>query len=183
MIMLSTMHHDINIDEEDPKRRPEIIKFYNKTKIGVDLVDQMVQTYTCRRQTRRWPLNLFCNLLGIAALNACTVFGQVYPDSQSTQDSRRRRFITDLANSLIYPYMKTRQKIPQLRKATKEAMVRCGLTLSSAFPRDNTLPKRKRCVLCMHSKDRKVLKCCSRCCRPVCPEHSISAITCNECYE
>ena len=49
--MLSTMHHDINIDEEDPKRRPEIIKFYNKTKIGVDLVDQMVQTYTCRRQT------------------------------------------------------------------------------------------------------------------------------------
>ena len=183
MIMLSTMHHDINIDEEDPKRRPEIIKFYNKTKIGVDLVDQMVQTYTCRRQTHRWPLNLFCNLLDIAALNAYTVFGQVYPDSQSTQGSRQRRFITDLANSLIYPHMKTRQKIPQLRKATKKAMVRCGLTFSSAFPRDNTLPKRKRCVLCMHSKDRKVSKCCSRCCRPVCPEHSISTITCNECYK
>ena len=80
VIMLSTMHHDINIDEEDPKMRPEIIKFYNKTKIGVDLVDQMVQTYTCRRQTRRWPLNLFCNLLDIAALNAYTVFGQIYPD-------------------------------------------------------------------------------------------------------
>ena len=52
VIMLSTMHHDINIDEEDPNWRPEIIKFYNKAKIGVDVVDQMVQTYTCRRQTR-----------------------------------------------------------------------------------------------------------------------------------
>ena len=52
VIMLGTMHHDINIDEEDPKKRPGIIKFYNKTKIAVDLVDQMVQTYTCRRQTR-----------------------------------------------------------------------------------------------------------------------------------
>ena len=71
----------------------------------------MVQTYTCRRQTRRWPLNLFFNLLDIAALNAYTILRQVHPDHQSTQGSRRRRFITDLANSLIMPHMTTRQKI------------------------------------------------------------------------
>ena len=48
VIILSTMHHGISIVEEDPKKRPEITKFYNKTKIGVDLVDQIVQTYTCK---------------------------------------------------------------------------------------------------------------------------------------
>ena len=50
VIPLSTMHHRISIVEEDPKKGPEIIKFYKETKIGVDLVDQMVQTYICKRQ-------------------------------------------------------------------------------------------------------------------------------------
>ena len=49
VILLSTMHHGISIVEEDPKKRPEIIKFYNDTKTAVDLVDQIVQTYTCKR--------------------------------------------------------------------------------------------------------------------------------------
>ena len=183
VVLLSTMHHDISIDEEDPKKRPEIIKFYNKTKIGVDLVDQMVQTYTCRRQTRQWPLNLFFNLLDITALNAYTIFRQVHPDHQSTQGSRRRRFITDLANSLIMRHMTTRQKISQLQRTTNEAMMRCGLAFPTPSQQENTMQKRKRCSLHPHTKDRKVAKCCSRCCKPVCPEHSITTITCNECCE
>ena len=102
VILLSTMHYKISIDEEDHKKRSEIIKFYNKTKIGVDLVDQMVGTYTCRRQTRRRPLKLFFNLLDVATLNAYTICTQVHPDQQSTGGSRRR-FLTDLENSLILP--------------------------------------------------------------------------------
>ena len=86
------------------------------------LVDQMVGTHTRRRQTRRWPLKLFFNLLDVAALNACTIHRQVHPDQRSTGGSRRR-FLKDLADSLILPHMKTRQKIPQLQKATKEAMM------------------------------------------------------------
>ena len=39
VMLLNTMHHGICIVKEDPKKRPEIIKFYNETKIGVDLVD------------------------------------------------------------------------------------------------------------------------------------------------
>ena len=92
VILFSTVPHGISIVEEDPKTRPEIIKFYNETKIGVDLVDQIIQTYTCKRQTRRWPLILFYNVLDIAALNAHTVFRQVYPDYLSGHCSRRRCF-------------------------------------------------------------------------------------------
>ena len=118
VILLSTMYHEISIDEEDHKKRPEIIKFYNKTKIGVDLADQMVGTCTCRRQTLRWPLKFFFNLLDVVALNAYTIYKQVHPDQQSTGSSRRR-FLTDFADSLILPHMKARQKILQLQKATK----------------------------------------------------------------
>ena len=92
-------------------------------------------------------------------------------------------FLTDLADNLILPHMKTRQKIPQLQKATKEAMTRCCISFSNTSPPQNILQNRKRCSLCPHTKDRKVAKCCSRCSRHVCPEHSITTITCSECYE
>ena len=147
VILLSTMHHKISIDEEDHKKRPENIKFFNKMKIGVDLVDQMVGTKTCRRQTRRWPLKLFFNLLDAAALNAYTVYRQVHPEQQSTGGSRRR-FLTYLADSLILPHVKARQKISQLQKSTKEAVMRCGLSFSNTSPPENILLKRKRCCVC-----------------------------------
>ena len=180
VILLSTMHHGISIVEEDPKKRPEIIKFYNETKVGVDLADQMVQTYTNKRQNCRWPLILFYNMLDIwtsagnlQTLNGYTVFRQVYPNYLSGHCSRRQRFIIDLAESLIKPHMMTRQKIPQLHKAAKEAMMRCGLGLSSTSLQTGiTLQKKKQCFLCPPSKDRKVAKCCLTCCRSVCPEHS-----------
>ena len=111
---------------------------------------------------------------------------QVHPDQQSTGGSRHR-FLTDVVDSLILFHMKTRQKIPQLQKATKEAMMRCGLSFSNTSRPENILQKKKRCSLCPHTKDRKMAKCCSRCSRPVCPEQSITpsppSHAMNECYE
>ena len=101
------------------------------------------------------------NVLAIVALNVYAVFRQVYPDYLSGHCSRRRRVIIDLAESLIMPHMMTRQKIPQLLKATKEAMMRCGLGLSTTFGLTGiTLQKKKRCFLCPASKEKKVAKCC-----------------------
>ena len=53
IILLSSMRHGVSIIEDNAQKIPEIIHSYTKTKIGVDLVDQMVQTCTCRRATRR----------------------------------------------------------------------------------------------------------------------------------
>lgn len=36
--------------------KPEMVKFYNHTKGGVDTFDQMCAHYTCGRKTKRWPL-------------------------------------------------------------------------------------------------------------------------------
>ena len=107
---------------------------------------------------------------------------QVYLGYLIDHCSRRRCFITDLAESLIMPHMMTRQKILQLHKATKEAMMRCSLAFSSTSLQTGiTLQKRKRYLLFQTSKGKKVAKFCSTCCRPVCLEHNQTSITCNKC--
>jgi hypothetical protein len=52
VILLSSMHHDKTINNEQ-KRKPDIILYYNSTKDGVDRMDQMVQTYSCKRKTKK----------------------------------------------------------------------------------------------------------------------------------
>ena len=46
VVLLSTMHHDKMVDENSTKKKTEVITFHNKSKGGVDTMDQMVGTYT-----------------------------------------------------------------------------------------------------------------------------------------
>eukprot|EP00102_Acyrthosiphon_pisum_P010084 XP_008178239.1 PREDICTED: piggyBac transposable element-derived protein 4-like [Acyrthosiphon pisum] len=52
VLVVSSMHNDDTIDEENHAKKPEMITFYNKTKIGVDLVDQLCEKYNVARNTR-----------------------------------------------------------------------------------------------------------------------------------
>jgi len=47
VIVLSTMHSSLSISDEG-KKLPETVQFYNKTKSGVDIVDQMARKYSTR---------------------------------------------------------------------------------------------------------------------------------------
>ncbi|XP_005091525.1 neuropeptide FF receptor 2-like [Aplysia californica] len=72
VLLLSSMYHYGSIDEETGKT--EINAFYNKTEGGDDSLDQMVHAYMSKRQTVRWPLTFFCNLLDVAAIAAYICF-------------------------------------------------------------------------------------------------------------
>ena len=69
VILLSTMHKTGEVSDRDDKK-PLIVLDYNSTKGAVDTLDMCVHTYTCARQTRRWPVRLFYNVLDIAAWNS-----------------------------------------------------------------------------------------------------------------
>lgn len=56
--LLSTLHDDKKVDNT-AKKKPEVILDYNKTKSGVDTMDQMTRAYSVRRMTRRWPMTVF----------------------------------------------------------------------------------------------------------------------------
>lgn len=55
--MISSMHDTSEIDSESGK--PEIIATYNRTKAGVDSLDQKCAAYSTSRRTRRWPMAIF----------------------------------------------------------------------------------------------------------------------------
>lgn len=69
VVLLSKNHHDETISNK-PSKKPEIILYYNITKGGVDRLDQLVESFTCRRKTNRWTSSVLMNMLNIAAYNA-----------------------------------------------------------------------------------------------------------------
>ncbi|XP_029108964.1 piggyBac transposable element-derived protein 4-like [Scleropages formosus] len=188
VVLLSTVHHDKAVDEDSQKRKPEIITFYNQTKGGVDVVDQMVRTYTCKRKTRRWTMVLWYNVLDVATLNAYTFFTSQHPECYRGVPSARRHFLKELTLQLITPYMKIRlENTRGLPKQTVEAMERCGVTKSESLPmgenEENQLKKRKRCHMCPSSKDRKTQTYCMKCYVPVCRDHRQKKVICVKCIE
>ncbi|KAL6455001.1 hypothetical protein MHYP_G00102710 [Metynnis hypsauchen] len=125
VVLLSTMHDDKAVDNSSQKKKPEIIQYYNKTKGGVDTMDQMVSNYTCQRRTRRWPMVLWFNVLDVATLNAYTNFTAQHPDYMGGASNARRLFIKELGKELVMPHMKRRMEgTPQLQKHIIEAMGR-----------------------------------------------------------
>nr|XP_024661509.1 piggyBac transposable element-derived protein 4-like [Maylandia zebra] len=84
VLLLSSKHRTPGVCD-DPKRKPHIIKDYNKSKA--------VATYTCRRRTRRWPLALFHHLIDISLYNGYVLWTAVDPAWQQSKAYRRRLYI------------------------------------------------------------------------------------------
>ncbi|KAJ8966080.1 hypothetical protein NQ314_003749 [Rhamnusium bicolor] len=51
VLLVSSMHHDADIDETSENKKPEIICYYNSTKGGVDTVDELCGTYSVSRKS------------------------------------------------------------------------------------------------------------------------------------
>ncbi|QQP38927.1 Uncharacterized protein FKW44_019645, partial [Caligus rogercresseyi] len=51
------------------KRKPNVVTEYNHMKAVVDTFDQMARLYSCRSASRRWPMQVFYNILDMAAIN------------------------------------------------------------------------------------------------------------------
>ena len=88
---MSTLHLD-----NHPKNIPEIIKYYNSTKAGVDTIDQLVGSYSCKRQTNRCPIALFSNLIDLSALNGFVIYTKINPQWNALKRSKRRLYLEAL---------------------------------------------------------------------------------------
>lgn len=77
--LLSTFHTSKQTEFPDVDKKPEIIKMYNKTKGGVDTLDQLVGTYRCKRKVKRWPVAFYANMMDISAWNAFVLFVMLNP--------------------------------------------------------------------------------------------------------
>lgn len=129
VIMISTEHYGDEIDANSPTTKPQQILDYNKSKGGVDVMDQMTSGYSCKRNTKRWPLALFYNMTDVAALAAFII----HQECNSTRGpSRRRLFIAELCRQLAVPQMLVRSQNSKIARFShlREAWQKFGVVVS-----------------------------------------------------
>lgn len=179
VLLLSSLHFDDAIDQDTgDQHKPEIITYYNKTKSGVDTLDQLCATYNCARNTRRWPMVIFFSLMNIAAINGMIVFiGNENPVAS------RREYLKNLVHSLIAEQLSRRGHIKSLPSNLQQ-------TLSKYIPAPDVeqLPEevggaRKTCKFCYsETKKKRLTKYkCRKCGRYFCLEHA--TMLCQKCFD
>ena len=176
VILISSMHNRGEIDEKSgSKQKPDVITYYNKTKCGVDCVDQMRAAYTVARCSCRWPLTVFFALMDIAAINS-----QIVYSSNHNITVARREFLKILSKSLTRPWLEKRLKIRNLSFEIIN-IIQKSLSITEGERTTSTLP-RGLCAYCPRSKNRKTITTCAICSKSICRvDHTV--ILCYQCHE
>ncbi|XP_058235984.1 activating transcription factor 7-interacting protein 1 isoform X4 [Hemibagrus wyckioides] len=184
--LISTRHRKAAVTE-GPKKKPEMITDYTRCKGGVNNLEKVIGTYTCRMKTNRWPQMMLFNMVDITAYNAYVIHTAVDPSWNQAKVFRRRLFLEELGNSLVSAAILRREHLP--RAPVAAALVR-GIQFSAAVPPD-TKPltpadtsssgvKRGTCQWCKGQKKRTVST-CSCCGGHTCKEHQ--RICCLSCWK
>ena len=148
VVLLSSMHHDKAINEENDKK-PEIIIHYNETKSGVDNLDHLCRLYSCKRKIRRWPMILWFNMLDCAAIAAYIIWILKFPDWEFGKRHRRRLFLKQLGRELVNDHIQRRLENPQaLQSGVRLSLKSLGIEipkLPAASAGTGSQDKQKKC--------------------------------------
>ncbi|KAL3979011.1 LOW QUALITY PROTEIN: HtrA serine peptidase 1 [Sarotherodon galilaeus] len=161
--------------------KPPLVLHYNRTKGGIDNLDKVVSTYSCRRKTCRWPVALFHNMVDVAAYNAFVLWREIHPDWMAGKLNKRRLFLERLGKALARPMIEDRALARggggggrggrvAARGTTAAATTTTATEAddADATPRDSSPVKRRRCRVCPRSKDVKTKILCRECRAHVC---------------
>lgn len=177
VLLLSNFHQGNTIDESSgSKKKPEIITYYNQTKAGVDVVDEMKATYSVSRTCCRWPLRIFYSLLDIAGINS-----QIILHENSSIRQRRRLFLKSLALQLVDEMLKYRLTLAHLPRGLKTSISKFVTVRNEVQPENEEPARVGRCSYCPRKNDKKTNKKCCKCSNRACNEHM--KLVCDKCYE
>ncbi|UYV61627.1 hypothetical protein LAZ67_1005604, partial [Cordylochernes scorpioides] len=150
VLMLSTLHHDANIDDSTGEfKKPEMIMFYNMTKGGVDMMDEMTATYNCARNSRRWPMVIFYSLLNIGAINSQIIN---FANGNASKVKSRRHFLKTLSLDLIEEMVKVRTVSGRMPCEIKEKASDIFNLLEPGPSKKPKIGERHRCKKCQKEK-------------------------------
>ena len=111
----------------------------------------MARKYTVKASSRRWPLQIFFNVLDLAAINAWIL----YKETTGIQ-IQRKQFLFQLAEQLATEYTNARQKIsPKPEDPQRSAAISLNTTHSN---------KRRFCQvrLCHNNKTNNICEKCKK---------------------
>ncbi|XP_066590647.1 uncharacterized protein [Prorops nasuta] len=139
-----TKHKNITI-AKNKKLVPETITHYNSTKYGVDVLDQMARKYSVKASSRRWPLQVFYNILDLAAISAWILY------KETTQvNISRKDFLFQLTE--------------ELRSKYREEVENTSIPMKEIHAADG----RKNCKVQISCKRNRCSNYCAKCNRNVC---------------
>ena len=172
--MLSAMHSFAEIASNSAEKKPKVILYYYSTESGVDILDRMVRTYTCKRMTRRWPVALFYNMIDFTIVNAYVGWQQLHGgNTQIFSKKRGRKFFIRLGKELA-------GMSSALLKQQRRAIQPQSNRKKDCCNRKPGNKGKDRCYLCERSKDRKCRQACSACNNNICQEHlQVICMQCN----
>lgn len=168
-------------NDSGDSRKPEIITYYNRTKNGVDLVDKMCPMYDVARNSRRWPLTVFFDLLNLSALNALCI----YTANKNYEPVCRRDFLIDLALAWMKPLAHKRIDNTSLpRTLTIRIKDFLGITYAETQPTTSEATSSnvvRRCHDCGRARNKSTRKMCTKCKKFICGDHlKIMCLSCAE---
>ena len=196
---MSTLHSDHKIDPISGK--PQIILDYNKTKGGVDTLDQMCAIFSSGCSTKRWPTAAFWCLLDIISVNSFIIFKHFSSnrDIIPIQAKNRREFIYSLGEELTFPLMISRldsnsifrdlrliiTKLLKNKSIDLTNNVNCSQSQNSSQSSSGSSNKRKlensnqtRCYLFPRKANKKCTIRCDECEELICKEkHMVNYCT------
>ena len=85
---------------------------YNKSKSGVDKLDQQLKEYRSYRVTSRWPCVVFYDLLGFTTIAAWVLYYLKFPDCGLVKRKNRKEFLYQLGKQLCNPLILHRTESP-----------------------------------------------------------------------
>ena len=154
VLILSTMHDTPEVDEGD-RNKPIMIQFYNKTKGGVNTVDQMIDMYGAKVGTKRWPMVVFYTIIDISALNGLLVWKETHPQwFQEGRNRTRRDFLKEPGMALVKPEIERRAVDPVDLKVPirmgMEQVLDINLVTSGSSKQYTTATSKPKCSICIH---------------------------------
>lgn len=188
------MHDSGDISENG---KPEIVLYYNSTKGGVDSMDQMAHSFSCKRKIKRWPMVMFFNIIDLSTIAARVIWQLKFPDDKLSHEDKRHAFNKTIAHQLVLQQIQRRANVATLQTHIRQNI---SVVLNTILPQnqpqtsqpprkrqqscdddDDAEPNRKRrkqsrCVMCPSKKDRKTSTKCSNksCQKAICKEHTIT---------
>ncbi|CAJ1087251.1 piggyBac transposable element-derived protein 4-like [Xyrichtys novacula] len=189
VLLVSTKHTEAEVTDCHD-RKPVIILDYNRCKGGVDNLDKVIGTYSCRRMTARWPLVVFHNIVDVSSYNAFVIWRELNPEWMPQKRNKRRVFLERLGKALVTPLIERRERLPRtevsaavvrgVRRAVSRSRTRgegedveVTEAAGAASGADDPTGARKRCQFCPRAKDNKTSTVCSGCKKYICKSCSL----------
>ncbi|XP_055717372.1 piggyBac transposable element-derived protein 4-like [Salvelinus fontinalis] len=176
VVLLSTLHKTAEIsDRED--RKPAIILDYNHNKGGVDNLDKVIGTYSCRRMTTRGQRAIFHNIIDVSLYNAFVIWNKINPTWMPDKRNKRVLFLEQLGKTLVTPQIKRRERLLRTAALVKAVQV----AKYCPQPPEAAAGKMRRCQFCPPKKDCKTNTMCCTCEKYICKVHAHTLAYCPTC--